>query len=108
MHCGREFELNILEPITVEWLATQTMAISQRRNDMITNYKLNAKGAADVEFFKNTIAQTINKVATMMPEGREKSLFLTNIEQASFFGTKAISSLEGNYTEVVTYPFNNT
>ncbi len=72
-----------------------------------TTHVLNAKGIQDVDFFKNTIAIAASKVADLMPEGREKSLFLTKIEEASFYGTRALSTVNGNYNEVVNYPINN-
>lgn len=74
---------------------------------MLVSYKLNSKGIQDVDYFKNVIAKAINQVATLMPDGRDKSLFLTKIEEASFFGTKAISGSTSNYDDVVTYPINN-
>jgi hypothetical protein len=70
---------------------------------MFDTHKLNEKGLNEVEVFKKTMAATINAVLEILPEGRDKSIFQTKIEEAMFFGTKAIASKPSNYTEITKY-----
>lgn len=68
---------------------------------MITTHVLNEDGKRDVKNFKTTMNTLAKKAVAYLPEGREKSLFITKIEEACFFGTKALSSMEGNYSDVI-------
>lgn len=70
---------------------------------MFDTHKLNEKGFTEVEAFKTTIAQAIKSIDGILPDGREKAVFRTKIEEAMFFGTKAIASKEGNFTEIKEY-----
>lgn len=70
---------------------------------MFESYKLNENGHDAVLAFKNVMASSAEVVLQLMPEGREKSLFQTKLEEAVMFGTKAISSKEGNYTDILDY-----
>lgn len=70
---------------------------------MFDTHKLNKKGFEEVKQLKSTMAEAVEKALSLMPEGREKSVFKTNIETAMFFGTKAIAGKEGNFTEIVKY-----
>lgn len=70
---------------------------------MFETYKLNESGIAEVKAFKSYLADAINDALELMPEGREKSIFLTKTEEAVFFGTKAIASKAGNFNEVTNY-----
>lgn len=64
---------------------------------MFESHALNAKGIAEMNDFKMELANTIRNVSELMPDGREKSLFITKIEEAVFFGSKAIASKDGNF-----------
>lgn len=70
---------------------------------MFETHKLNEKGLAEVQLFKSKVAEAITLALSLMPDGREKAVFKTKLEEAMFFGTKAIASKTGNFTEVVRY-----
>lgn len=70
---------------------------------MFETHKLNDTGFEAVKKFKTTMAEAIKAVIDILPEGREKAVFKTKIEEAMFFGTKAIAANPENHTEVVTY-----
>ena len=56
----------------------------------------NGKGLDEIRKFKSTLADAIREIDALLPNGREKSLFMTKLEEAVFFGTKAIISKEEN------------
>lgn len=66
-------------------------------------HKLNDKGFDEVKQMKTKMAEAVDFALSLMPDGRAKSLFVTNIETAMFNGTKAIAGKEGNFTEIVKY-----
>jgi len=70
---------------------------------MFKTHKLNEKGFTEVGNFKGDMADCVTYCLNRMPEGREKSIFKTKIEEAMFFGTKAIAGAEGNYTDIIDY-----
>lgn len=70
---------------------------------MFDTHKLNDKGFSEVADFKMEMARAVEEGLKFMPEGREKAVFKTKIEEAMFFGTKAIAGKEGNFTEIVKY-----
>ena len=57
----------------------------------------------EVKEFKTHMAAVVRVALTMMPEGREKAIFKTKLEEAMFFGTKAIASKDGNYLEIARF-----
>jgi hypothetical protein len=70
---------------------------------MFETHKLNEKGFEEVRLLKSEMASAVQVVLNLMPEGREKALFKTQIETAMFYATKAIASKEGNFTEIINY-----
>ncbi len=70
---------------------------------MFDTHKLTDTGFRHVESFKTKMATTLREVEELLPEGREKAVFRTKIEEAMFFGTKAIAGKDGNFTEIVKY-----
>lgn len=70
---------------------------------MFETHKLNEQGMKEVHLLKNRMVHAVMDVMQLMPEGREKAVFKTKIEEAMFFGTKAVASKPGNFTEIVTY-----
>jgi hypothetical protein len=68
---------------------------------MFETHKLTSEGFAEVAVFKDTLKEAVDKVEKLMAEGREKSLFKTNLETALFWGKKAIAGKDGNYSEIV-------
>ena len=70
---------------------------------MFETHKLNEKGFEEVKSLKSTMAEAVEKALSLMPEGREKAVFKTKMEEGMFFATKAIAGKEGNFTEIVKY-----
>ena len=70
---------------------------------MFETHKLNEKGFDEVRTLKALIADAVEAALAMMPEGREKSIFKTKIEEAMFYGTKSLASKEGNFAEIIQY-----
>lgn len=70
---------------------------------MFETHKCNERGFAQIATFKTHIAHALREVDDLLPEGREKSIFKTKVEEAVFFGTKAIASNKENHTEVTNY-----
>ena len=70
---------------------------------MFETHKLNDAGFKAVSDLKSTMSDAVIKVLDLMPDGREKAVFKTKIEEAMFFGTKAVAGKDGNYTEIVRY-----
>jgi len=70
---------------------------------MFDTHKLNEAGFAAVKTLKTNMAAAVQEALSLMPEGRERSIFVTKIEEAMFFGTKAVASDRNFHTEVVKY-----
>ena len=70
---------------------------------MFDTHKLNDHGFAQMQCYKKILADAVRQAVALMPEGREKSIFLTKMEEAVFFGAKAIASVPENHTEVTKY-----
>lgn len=70
---------------------------------MFDTHKLNDEGFKNVSNLKSKMALAVTEALELMPEGREKQIFKTKIEEAMFFGTKAVAGKEGNFSEVIKY-----
>ena len=70
---------------------------------MFKTHKLTEKGFQEMKEFKGSIGAVVMKALESMPEGREKSVFKTKIEEAMFFGAKAIAEKADNHSEVTDY-----
>lgn len=70
---------------------------------MFDTHKLNENGFEKMSAYKTTMAEAVKSATALMPEGREKSIFLTKMEEGVFFGAKAIASVPENHTEVTKY-----
>ena len=70
---------------------------------MFDTHKLNEQGFVEVTQLKRTMAAAVDDVLPLMPEGRDKAVFKTKMEEAMFFATKSIATKEGNFTDIVTY-----
>ena len=71
---------------------------------MFESYTLNERGHAEVAKFKTNMAEAAKKVLTLLPENTlETTLFCQKMEEALFYGTKAICSKDGNYNDVIEY-----
>jgi len=70
---------------------------------MFDSHKLNDTGFEAVKNFKTILSMAVKASLDLMPEGRERAIFTTKLEEAIFFGTKAIAGKEGNFTEITVY-----
>ena len=70
---------------------------------MFDTHKLNETGSEKMKIYKETMATATTFVLNQMPESRERSIFLTKMEEAVFFGAKAIAQNPENHSEVITY-----
>jgi hypothetical protein len=70
---------------------------------MFDTHMLNETGKVAMGAYKSTIATAAKQVAAMMPEGREKSIFITKMEEAVFFGAKAIAQVPANHDSKTEY-----
>jgi len=70
---------------------------------MFDSHKLNDTGFEAVKNFKTILSMAVKASLDLMPEGRERAIFTTKLEEAIFFGTKAIAGKEGNFTDITVY-----
>lgn len=70
---------------------------------MFETYKLNEKGFDEVKAIKMIMTEAVDAVLKIMPEGREKAIFKTKLEEAMFFGVRSVAMKEGNFAETVRY-----
>lgn len=70
---------------------------------MFETHVLNEKGMEEVKLLKAIMGGTLERLLPHLPDTRETSIFKTKIEEAMFFGVKAIASKDGNYKEIVKY-----
>ena len=70
---------------------------------MFDMHMLNPNGVQEVRKLKTEMNKAASKALALMPDGREKQLFKTHLETAMFYGTKAVASKDGNYSEIIKF-----
>lgn len=70
---------------------------------MFDTHKLNELGFSEMQLFKKKMAEAVTHATAFMPDCREKSIFITKLEEAIFFGAKAIAQKPENYSEIISY-----
>ena len=70
---------------------------------MFDTHMLNERGKVAMAVYKKTLADAVKAVVTIMPDGREKSIFITKMEEGVFFGAKAIASHPENHDSKTEY-----
>ena len=70
---------------------------------MFDTHVLNEQGFEQMKEYKNLISYAVKEATKMMRDSREKSLFITHIEEAVFWGAKAIAQMPENYKEKITF-----
>lgn len=70
---------------------------------MFDTHMLNDAGKAAMTAYKSKIATAVKEIAATMPDGRDKAIFLTKMEEGVFFGAKAIASAPGNFETKTEY-----
>lgn len=68
---------------------------------MIDTSELNEAGHEDMTKYHKIMDDATKMASDLMPSGRYKSLFITELEKAVFFGEKSITSKFENDTEGV-------
>ena len=59
---------------------------------MFNTYKLNDIGQAQQNKFKGIMSNFALSALTMLPEGKDKELFITKLEESMFYASRAIES----------------
>lgn len=76
---------------------TQNMN-QKRKVIMFDTHVLNPEGFKQMDTFKKAAANFVREAEKMMVvQSREKSIFTTKMEEAVFFGAKAIAQIEDNH-----------
>lgn len=70
---------------------------------MFEMHMLNQQGKDEMKAYKSDLAIAVKAAMDKMPEGREKALFKTKIEEAVFFGAKAIAGKTGNFDSITDF-----
>ena len=68
---------------------------------MFESHKLNESGAQKVARFKRAMDYTMGNVLAIIPEGREKSIFKTKMEEGVMFAVKAIAADPSNNDGII-------
>jgi hypothetical protein len=64
---------------------------------------INENGIKEIDEFKGKLGKCIADILCLVPDGREKSLFVTHLETGVFFAVKAISGKTENKKETISY-----
>jgi len=71
--------------------------------ERLTDYKLTQAGIISLQASKLTFSDAQETILGMMPEGREKAIVRTKLQEASFYMTRGIASAEQNHSEIITH-----
>lgn len=69
---------------------------------MVDRVKLTKEGVDAVENFKTLVDALGRHGFSVMAQGRDASLFFTKLEEALYFGCKAISRKSGHFEKEIT------
>jgi len=72
---------------------------------MFETHILNDTGLEAVKSFKRMMTHTMDHTLELLPEGVEKAVFKTKMQEGVFFATKAIASKPGHYTNIINYSY---
>ena len=70
---------------------------------MFDTHKCNEKGFTEIKSFKSAMANAVRQIEGLLGDGRDAAIFKTKLEEAVFFGTKAIASKTENHFETIPY-----
>lgn len=70
---------------------------------MFGTHKLNDAGFNEMKKYKATMAESTRQVLELMVDSNEKTVFMQKMDEAIFFGAKAIAQKPENYTEIIEY-----
>jgi hypothetical protein len=70
---------------------------------MFGMHKCNDSGLKAIDRAKTSLSKVCQEILAEIPDGRDKSIFITKVEEAAFFMTRAIASKQGNFTDVKEY-----
>ncbi len=70
---------------------------------MFDRHMINEKGIDTVDEFKSEFAQLTESMMFRMAEGKAKARFFTKMEEAIFWGTRAICEVPENCKEIIVY-----
>ena len=71
---------------------------------MFDTHLLNDDGLKAMKEFKTKMSITCSEVMEVMSDPRAKAIFKTKVEEAVFFGAKAIAEDEKFHKEKISYP----
>ena len=66
---------------------------------MMETHALTKEGKQELDTLLATMREASKNTLSLMPDGREKSLFETKIKEALYFGVRAVCLKEGNKAE---------
>jgi uncharacterized protein YaaR (DUF327 family) len=70
---------------------------------MFTTHMLNTEGKKQMAAFKTAAKNFVVEAIQSMEDSKEKDIFLQKIDEAVFFGAKAIAQMEDNHESKTDY-----
>lgn len=71
---------------------------------MFDTHLLNDEGLEKMKEFKTKMSLVCTEVMEVMHDPRSRAIFKTKVEEAVFFGAKAIAESPENHKEIIKYP----